>query len=141
EEIPGRLFAAWDKMLQWQTQKRVHEGKDYEIDQFTLFFTTRIGPNNLPAEHRGALEEIIQENIETYPTLKALLTARFDMDDVSALYDQKFPEFLKLAVPKALVSRALSHDWSLDVDLSYRGFQFSRAPEGVPPYTMLHLVL
>jgi hypothetical protein len=141
EELPGRLLAAWDKILEWQKRNGTHARKQFVIDQFTLLFTTKIGPKNLPYEHKSALIGVLASNLVDIPALKEILIDRFDSDTADTLFAKSFDEFLKLAVPKALISRALTRDWILDTDLSYRAFEFRRRPEGVEPYTMLHYVL
>jgi hypothetical protein len=141
EQLPGRLLAAWDKMLEWQKRNGLHQRKPYGIDQFTLLFTTKIGPKNLPDQHRAALVGVLENNLLDMPELKAILVERYGSETAEALFAKNFDEFLKLAVPKALISRAVIKDWILDSELSYRAFEFRRRPEGVDPYTMLHYIL
>lgn len=141
EQLPGKLMRAWDRLLELQKRGNKQGKKPYTLGEFTLFFTTRIGPPALPAEHKEQLLNVLQTNIAKDPTLGDILAARLGTADVGELYVNEFPEFMKLAVPKALVSRALKKDWILDPDESYLAFEFDRQTKGEEPYTMLHFVL
>lgn len=141
EELPGHLLNAWDKILEWQKRAGQHAKKEYTIDQFTLFFTTKIGPKELPEGHRIGLINALNENVIQFPVLKDLLQSRFATDNAESLYHQNFDDFLKLAIPKALLSRALDKDWMLDRSLSYLAYEFRRQPPTIAPYTMCHYVV
>ena len=120
EELPGHLLTAWDKLLDWQKSSRTHDNKSYSLDQFTLFFTTKVGPHGLPEPHKSGLIDVLEQNVNQFPPLKALLKSHYNADTATALYDSDFDSFLKLAVPKALISRALFKDWLPDPELSSR---------------------
>jgi hypothetical protein len=141
EELPGNLLAAWDRILDWQKRSRMWEGKPCGVDQFTLFFTTKIGPKDLPSAHRDGLINLLDENVTRFPPLMELLKSQYSVETAANFYESDFDNFLKLAVPKALVSRALSKDWSVDLDLTYRAFVFDRTPPNSESYTMVHYVL
>lgn len=143
EQLPGRLVAAWDKLLEWQKRARVHDGEQMRVTEFTVFFTTRIGPHphDLPPEHRDHLIGVLDRNIEKFPNLKELTQERFATHSGAQLFADRFPDFLKLAVPKALVTHALKRDWALDMDQAYLVFEFDRQPANADPYTMIHYVL
>ena len=66
---------------------------------------------------------------------------KYEVATPQELFETKFAEFMKLAVPKALISRAFAKDWILDVSGTYRAFEFVRAPDHSEPYTMVHYVL
>ena len=141
EQLPGHLLSAWDKVLDWQKRSRQHEKSQYSLDEFTLFFTTKLGPAELPEPHRSSLIDVLEENVTQFPGLKEILITNYASESAASLYATDFESFLKLAVPKALVSRALARDWILDLDLSYRGYKFDRSPPSSPAYTMMHYIL
>jgi len=141
EKLPGELLTAWDKILEWQKREGSFGKLKIKVDEFTVFFTAKIGPRELPDTHRDNLIRVIEANIERFPDLKHILSSRFSEDNAEKLYHSNFDEFFKLAVPKALISRALAKDWMLDLELSYKAFEFDRQPPASDEYTMVHYIL
>ena len=58
EQLPGVLTKAMRKMLEWQKRQGIgSNGKPFELNEFTLMFTTKVGPAGLPDEYMTYLRD------------------------------------------------------------------------------------
>jgi hypothetical protein len=143
EELPGNLTNALRKIFEWQTRKGLTpSGLEFEVDEFTLLFTTQIGPPNLPEDYVIYLrDDCLQRNIDTYPELKDLFFKRSNGRDLKAFFLEEFESAFKLAVPKSLIELALENDWHIEGENDgLRVYEFARdSKDG--PYRILHMAM
>jgi hypothetical protein len=142
EQLPGKLTTALRKIFDWQKRTgQLTNGRSYSVEEFTLMFTTRVGPANLPEDYLAYLRETcLQQNLNTYQELQAPFDTRSNGKNVANFFADDFPSAFKLAVPKSLVELALEGDWYTDGEKGIEVYQFERnSNDG--PYTMLHMAM
>jgi hypothetical protein len=142
EELPGRLMAALRKIFEWQTREGIDSnGKSYSVDEFSLMFTTSVGPKNLSKPYVEYLRDTcLQGNLEKYPELVEPFNAKSGGKDVKKFFEDDFDGAFKLAVPKSLIELALENDWHIEGKDGIEVYEFDReAQEG--SYTMLHMAM
>jgi hypothetical protein len=142
EELPGRVIQALMKVFQWQRKEFIALPKKapQKLDGFSLMFTTRIGPANLSDNYLQMLRRYIDDNLDRQPELREILKERTGIVDVTRLCEDRFEQFFKFAIPKALAQTLMMEDWYIDSEERLLIYEFARQPDGVEPYTMLHLV-
>jgi hypothetical protein len=140
EEVPGKLVRALRKVLTWQKHPGLWAKKKYNIQEFDLMFTTKVGPNLANSEYRDMLIHILENNIQRESDLARLYNEKFNQQSVVELFESSYDTALKLAIPKSIVDIVQDEDWFVDSSEGLRVFQFQRqAP--AHNYTMLHMVM
>jgi len=141
EELPGKLIKAFRRILMWQQRAvKISEHNLKLLDGFSLMFTTKIGPGNLPEDYLHRLQTSLHDNLQRDNGLNAILEGRAGTADVAALRQTNFELFFKLAIPKLLAQTLMSHDWFIDPEKGITIYEFERPFEG-GSYKMLHIVL
>jgi len=142
EELPGKLMAALRRIFEWQKNEGADvSGDAYTIDEFTLMFTTSVGPKNLPATYIEYLRDTcLQGNLNKFAELGKPYLTKSNGRDVTKFFEEDFDGAFKLAVPKSLIELALENDWHIDGSKGVEVYQFDRdAKDG--PYRMLHMAM
>jgi hypothetical protein len=142
EQLPGALTNAIRKLFEWQRRQGVgSNGKDFILDEFTLMFTTQVGPSGLPDDYKTYLRDhCLQHNLNTYNELQEPFLKKSNGKTAAEFFDDDFDGAFKLAVPKSLSELALEQDWFIDDDKGIRVFQFDR-PYAGGTYRMLHMAM
>jgi hypothetical protein len=141
EELPGKMIKALRKVFAWQRRPLVREiGPPRPISEFSLMFTTQIGPPGITADCVNMLEECLRQNVTADDRLLRLLSGRAGVDDVVQLKQQQFDLFFKLALPKIIAAILLEEDWYVDPTAGITIYQYARnSLDG--PYQMLNFVM
>jgi hypothetical protein len=140
--LPGNLTNALRKIFAWQKREGVDaNGKKFTIDEFTLMFTTQIGPSNLPNEYIQYLRDTcLQQNLNKFEELSPAFLKKSSGKALAQFFQDDFAEAFKLAVPKSLIELALENDWHIDGQHGIEVYQFTRdSKDG--PYQMLHMAM
>jgi len=141
EELPGKLIKAFRRILMWQQRPvKISEHNQKLLDGFSLMFTTKIGPGNLPEDYLRRLQNSLQENLQRDNELNGILQDRAGTADAAALRQANFELFFKLAIPKLLAQTLMAQDWYIDADRGIKIYEFERPFEG-GSYKMLHIVM
>jgi hypothetical protein len=141
ERLPGKLFKALRRVLIWQQRPvRISANNQKFLDGFSLMFTTKIGPGNLPEDYLTRLQNALHNNLQRDNDLNGILQGRAGTADVAALRQANFELFFKLAIPKLLAQTLMSQDWYIDPDRGITIYEFERPFEG-GSYKMLHIVM
>ena len=142
EEVPGKLTDALRTMLQAQRQAGTDSrGRQYTIDEFTLLFTTQVGPMDLPETYLGYLRDTcIAGNLEQHAELQGPFSIKSNGRDVQTFFREDFDGAFKIAVPKSLAELAWEQDWYIDGQRGIEIYQFDR-PWAGGTYRMLHLAM
>jgi hypothetical protein len=141
EELPGKLLKAFSRILKWQQRPVIlnpHNQK--RLDGFSLMFTTKIGPENLPDDYLERLQTSLRNNLQRDNDLNQRLQDRAGTVDVAALRQASFELFFKLAIPKILAQTLMSEDWYIDPSRGITIYEFERPFDG-GSYNMLHIVM
>jgi hypothetical protein len=142
EQLPGVLTNAIRRILDWQKRQGMgSNGKQFTLDEFSLMFTTQIGPAGLPVDYISYLrDDCIQSNLNTYQELGDLFVKKSKGRTAAQFFQDDFDGAFKLAVPKSLSELALEQDWYIDDDKGIEVYQFDRSfKEGT--YRMLHMAM
>jgi hypothetical protein len=140
EELPGKLANAMRKIFEWQRRQGMgSNGRDFTLSEFTLMFTTKVGPAGLPDNYIKYLrDDCLQANINTYGELEEPFQKKSSGKSVADFFNEDFDAAFKLAVPKSLSELAYEQDWYIDDKNGIQVFQFDRShDEG--DYRMLHM--
>lgn len=142
EQLPGILTNAIRKMLEWQKRDGTgSNGKAFRVDEFTLMFTTQVGPTTLPDDYVSYLrDDCLKSNLATYPELDVPFKKKSGGRNLKDFFDKDFDGAFKLAVPKSLSELALEQDWFIDDENGIQVFQFDRSFKG-GKYRMLHMAM
>jgi hypothetical protein len=141
EELPGKLLKALRKVLRWQQRPvRISSKRKTQLDGFSLMFTTKIGPDNLPDDYLARLQNSLATNLRRDEHLAPVLLGRAGTTDIAALRQDNFEVFFKLAVPKVLVNTLMSEDWYVEPEKGIKIYEFQRDFDG-GNYKMLHMVM
>ena len=140
DEYPGKVLNALRYTFACQRQPLSIGGKTEFIDGFTLMFTTKIGPFNLPNDYLNMLEAKISENLSTQPTLMDIFNDKTGTRDVRMLRKNNFDLFFKLAVPKVIAAALHDEDWFVAPEYGIKVFEFER-PHSTGTYKLLHLAM
>jgi len=142
EDLPGNLTNALRKLFAWQKRDgQDSRGKHYSIDEFTLMFTTQIGPPNLPEPYLRYLRDTcLQQNLTKFDDLTPLFLRKSKGTNLATFFADNFAEAFKLAVPKSVIELALENDWHIEGADGVEVFQFNRdSKDGA--YQMLHMAM
>ncbi|HWZ42487.1 MAG TPA: hypothetical protein VNW97_03380 [Candidatus Saccharimonadales bacterium] len=137
EDFPGRVLQAVRKILRWQ-QRSLDDGTG--LSEWSLMYTTQIGPPNLTERYLALLGSAISKNLNKFPDLRQTFVGRTGVSDAASLLENSFEEFFRIALPKLLVGEILAHDWYVNPDHGVQIYEFDR-PSKSGPYKMLHLVI
>jgi hypothetical protein len=141
EELPGRLIRAFRRVLDWQKRPVILSPTNQKLlDGFSLMFTTKIGPENLPLDYLDRLQNSLRTNLQRDNGLNAMLQNRAGTVDLAALRQQNFELFFKLAIPKLLAQTLMAEDWYIHPERGITIYEFERPLEG-GSYKMLHIVM
>jgi len=141
EKLPGKLLTALRKTFTWQ-QRPVWLSPNNQkvLNGFSLMFTTKIGPGNLPDDYLARLQDSLCKNLLRDNDLNDILRNRAGTADVAELRQSNFELFFKLAIPKLLARTLMSHDWYIDPEDGVKIYEFERLFEG-GGYKMLHMIM
>jgi hypothetical protein len=142
EELPGKLVEALRVLLEWQKQSgRDDRNRPYSVDQFSLMFTTRVGPPELPVEYLNYLRnDCLARNLELHAHLKPLFMTKSGGKTIDDFFKHDFDGAFKLTVPKSLIELVGEADWYVDGDRGIEVYQFDR-PTQDGSYRMLHMAM
>jgi hypothetical protein len=141
EELPGKLLKAFSRILKWQQRFVILSSQNQKrLDGFSLMFTTKIGPENLPENYLERLQMSLRNNLQRDNDLNQRLQDRAGTLDVAALRQASFELFFKLAIPKVLAQALMSEDWYIDPSRGITIYEFERPFDG-GSYKMLHIVM
>jgi hypothetical protein len=141
ERLPGKLIKALRRVLVWQQRPvRISARNQKLLDGFSLMFTTKIGPGDLPEDYLERLQNTLHANLQRDNDLNGMLQNRAGTADVAALCQANFELFFKLAIPKQLAQTLMSQDWYIDPDRGITIYEFERPFED-GSYKMLHIVM
>ena len=141
EELPGKLLRAFSRILKWQQRPVILSRRNQKrLDGFSLMFTTKIGPENLPENYLERLQMSLRNNLQRDTDLSQRLQDRAGTVDVAALRQASFELFFKLAIPKILAQTLMSEDWYIDPSRGITIYEFERSFDG-GSYKMLHIVM
>jgi hypothetical protein len=142
EELPGKLVSALRALFDLQKKSGIgNDGKKYLVDEFTLMFTTQVGPSNLPESYISYLRDTcLQQNIARHPELAEPFAGWSQGKNLAEFFQQDFDAAFRLAVPKSLIELALECDWHIEGEEGVEAYQFERAfKDG--NYKMLHFAM
>lgn len=142
EQLPGVLTNAIRRILEWQRRQGVgSNGKAFGLDEFTLMFTTQVGPTGLSDAYISYLrDDCIAANLAMHPELQEPFLRKSKGQNPNEFFASDFDGAFKLAVPKSLSEMALEQDWVVDHDKGIQVYQFDR-PSIQGPYRMLHMAM
>jgi len=128
ERLPGKVVRAFRKVFEWQRLAGCRsDGSEYRVEEFTLMFTTRLGP-------------YVADNIAQDQLLAETYARQSGNRSPSDFLATDFEAFFKLAVPKTIVSLLWEEDWEVVLESGVRVFEFQRQTQS-DPYRMLHFVM
>jgi hypothetical protein len=139
---PGKVVRALRRAFQWQQQGFTipNSRTNLYLDEFSLMFTTQIGPPNISDDYLGMLQGYLEDNLKKFDGLGPILTDSVGYDNIPRLRHENFEKFFKLAMPKVLANILLENDWYVDPKNGIKIYEFQR-PAQHGAYTMLHLVM
>ena len=139
---PGKVVRALKRIFQWQQQAfTVPQSRANQyLNEFSLMFTTQIGPPNISDEYLLMLQKYVESNLQRFDELSTILTGRIGHNDVLKLRNDDFDTFFKLAMPKVLLNILMENDWYVDPDRGIIIYEFER-PSNNGNYVMLHLIM
>lgn len=142
EQLPGILTNAIRKLLEWQKREGVGSNKKaFTLDEFTLMFTTQVGPAGLPDQYLTYLrDDCLASNLAQHAELKEPFLKKSSGRDPKKFFEEDFDGAFKLAVPKSLSELALEQDWFIDDSKGIQIYQFDRPFNG-GTYRMLHMAM
>jgi len=142
EQLPGILTNAIRKIFKWQKRDGLGSNKKpFTLDEFTLMFTTRVGPADLPDEYISYLRDhCIEKNLVEFQELTIPFQKKSGGRAPADFFANDFDGAFTLAVPKSLSELALEQDWYIDDVKGILVFQFDR-PFADGTYRMLHMVM
>jgi hypothetical protein len=141
ERLPGKLLSALRKIFTWQQRPIwLSPTNQKAIEGFSLMFTTKIGPGNLPEDYLARLQDSLHRNLQRDDDLNGILQNRAGTSNVAELRQTNFELFFKLAIPKLLARTLMSHDWYIDPERGIKIYEFERPFEG-GSYKMLHMAM
>jgi hypothetical protein len=142
ERLPGVLTNAMRRMLEWQRREGIGpNGKPFTLDEFTLMFTTQVGPTGLPDEYMSYLREhCLVNNLAAHQELNNPFLKKSNGKNPTQFFQDDFDGAFKLAVPKGLSELALEQDWFIDDARGIKVYQFDR-PFAGGTYRMLHMAM
>jgi hypothetical protein len=141
DQIPGNLIRAIRKLLYWQAERTVKLGRHEEnIDEFTLFFTTKIGPDDLSEEYLDMISAAINSNIRGNEELAQILLNRTGCRTGEELKEKDFTNMFLIGAPKLLATVLSEEDWFVDPEFGIQIYKFERDHDG-GQYSMVHLVM
>jgi len=142
EKLPGILTNAMRRILEWQRRPGVgSNGKPFALDEFTMMFTTQVGPTGLPDEYMSYLrDDCLASNLAAHHELNDPFLKKSSGMDPVQFFQNDFDGAFKLAVPKGLTELALEQDWYIDDEKGIQVYQFDRSfANGT--YRMLHMAM
>jgi hypothetical protein len=141
QAMPGRVVSALRKILGWQRYPLKRKGFPAErLAEFTLMFTTQVGPREMGSDYLAMLTRRIDDNLAADNALRQSLVERTGASDGAALLGSDFAMFFEFAVPKVLMHTLIEEDWHVDEAHGLKIFEFERDSEA-GPYKMLHFVM
>lgn len=142
EKLPGVLTNAMRRMFEWQRREGVgSNGKPFALEEFTLMFTTQVGPSGLPDDYMSYLRDhCLVENLAAHQELNAPYLKKSKGKNPAQFFKDDFDEAFKLTVPKSLSELALEKDRYIDDAKGIEVYQFDRPFVG-GTYRMLHMAM
>lgn len=117
------LIGALRRILEWQREPDADDG--HECQGFTLLLTSSL--NHGPVD-QSAMEDLISRMKQNlgYDAFKEAFETKWGHADPDTLFEQDFPLFFSLALPKVIIRDALERGWNP----SYRGiYLYKRTDE------------
>ena len=142
EKLPGILTNAMRRILEWQRRPGVGSNrKAFALDEFTMMFTTQVGPTGLPDEYMSYLrDDCLVSNLAAHHELNDPFLRKSNGKNPAQFFQNDFDGAFKLAVPKGLSELALEQDWYIDDKKGIEVYQFDRSfANGT--YRMLHMAM
>lgn len=140
DQIPGKMVRALSRTFEYQKRALSYPNGE-RLDQFTLMFTTKVGPQNMGADFLNMLTASLDNNLNAMAELRPIMETRTGSTAATVLQGANFDEFFKLAAPKIIAHTLMDADWYIDPTVGLTIYEFERTPQGHPPYRMLHLVM
>jgi hypothetical protein len=140
DQIPGKLVRALRRTFEYQKRALGYPNGE-RIDQFTMMFTTKVGPQNMGDDFLGMLRDSLDNNLNAMADLRPIMETRTGNHSAGVLQGANFDEFFKLAAPKIIAQTLMDADWYIDPAPGLIIYEFERTPQAHPPYRMLHLVM
>jgi hypothetical protein len=135
EPPPSKLIKAIARVLEWQRDMRLSDGR--QLDEFTMFLTTRVVREEMSSEGVEQLIQIVDANLQQRSGLRQLWQERVGNITAVQLAETDFHRFFTKAVPKWLVEIGRERQW----DVSSEGrFLYWRETYD-PPFAMMCEVL
>ena len=127
------------QILKWQTESRFPIN-NCECNQFTLFITSHIDPNQTNQDAIEQLKNRVVENINTNVDFRSAFSNRYGHNQADKLARENFAEFFCLALPKFMIHRALyDYGWQVTCGPTYLFNRDDRWKEN-KQYQMMHTV-
>jgi hypothetical protein len=141
DPLPGKVVNALRKVFEWQRRRgKLQDGNEYQVEEFTLFFTTQIGPKNMGDDYLSMLKDYLEQNLNRYPKLRESYRQKSGGRDIATFAEEEFDNFFTLAVPKTLASILKEEDWQIDPAEGFNVYGIER-PSKDGPYTILHFAM
>ena len=98
DPLPGKVINALRKLFEWQKKPFTtpQSQAQQRINEFSLMFTTQIGPPNISEVYLGELRDCLTRNIREDANLISALANRTGFDNVVLLQQERFDDFFKL---------------------------------------------
>ena len=105
EELPGILTNAIRQIFKWQKREGIGSNKrSFTLNEFTLMFTTQVGPIGLPQSYISYLrDDCIAANLSAFGELNDPFMAKSGGRSPADFFANDFDGAFKLAVPEELV--------------------------------------
>ena len=117
KNVIAPLMESIIQILKWQTRSKF--SNDRECDQFTLFLTSHIDPDNTNQQAIEQLKNRVNDNLRN-TDFHAAFVEKYGHNQVRKLMSEKFPEFFCLALPKFIIHETLfSLGWKVTCGPTY----------------------
>lgn len=93
------------QLLKWQTESVLPTG--HSSQQFTLFLTSHLDPDQTDRDAISQLSNRLSDNISSHPEFRSAFTNRYGNQAVDDLVTHKFAEFFCLSLPKFIIHHVL----------------------------------
>jgi hypothetical protein len=140
DHIPGDLIRALRTVFKWQQLPIQMHGLSEPIDEFTLMFTTKIGPDNLTLDYLQMMSTAIDRNLQSIDGLSDVLFLRTGCKSGQELMTRDFRNMFLIGAPKLIATVLMEEDWYIDPASGIQVYVFERAySDG--QYSMVHLIM
>lgn len=138
KNIIAPLLESIIQILEWQTNSKFPN--DRKCDQFTLFLTSHIDPDQTNQKAIQQLTNMVIENINISVDFQSAFVDQYGHDEVKKLVSENFAEFICLALPKFIIRQALfNYGWEVVPGSTYL-FDRENKWNRNRPYQIMHTV-